>query len=100
MKYYYVQIDKTVSETKVGWGFSNTKTVVAFESKARAIKFVESRSFDFSCKLVTKKVARKFTQEFYGLASTEKVVFTTLANGIEKSIVLLNSVDDSNIRFA
>jgi GTP-binding protein EngB required for normal cell division len=59
-RYYYAEYDYFVKKSNPGYGFCNTKKVVAFESKRERDQFVDERSeFDYTVKAVTRKYALK-----------------------------------------
>jgi hypothetical protein len=62
MKHYYLRIDTTVSKQNPGFGFCNSKKIMAFKSfdlREKALEFF--REFDFSCQSLTRKQALKDT---------------------------------------
>ena len=62
----YVVYDTAAKPSSHGFGFVNTRTVVAFENVYLANIFVDSRfEFDYSCRIITCAEARRlFPEDF------------------------------------
>lgn len=99
MKHYYVKFDTTVSKQNIGFGFCNTKSAVAFRTKEEALEFVEARDYDLSCELITRKEAIKYAENFDGIPSSEKVVFSEKMSGEEKAIIVLDKEYEQRFKF-
>lgn len=62
MKHYYLRLDTTVTKQNPGFGFCNSKKIIAFTSFALREKAHELISdFDYSCQTLTRKQAWKDT---------------------------------------
>ena len=73
-RHFYAQIDFTVRKTNIGHGFVNSKEAVAFESKAERDSYIASRSFDLSCKAITRAEAVKMSWDLDGTGDRSVVL--------------------------
>jgi hypothetical protein len=61
---FYAKIDHTTTKRNPSFGFVNSKTAIAFETKNARDEYVDERSvYDFSCKAISAKEALKYRHE-------------------------------------